>query len=217
MRNQLDKRLLTETCIDDVFCRMEIPMVCRGERSRINNKPCNITRVRFKEEASITSLILATSKEPLAAGREIINGLQKIGLKAKPFCLHKPKNGEKSFIVQGENFKWIIVPIAHYQKPEEIPSEMFKRLAVLKEHRIKYDGIAIAFPMKGKAVEKIDGELKAMADSFSSLAGTIGCLAALPFTIIAEISDELKKDPVLLVRFGSFKDYDLHIELGRWE
>lgn len=207
---RLDERLSERAGITEILSGRDFLQKCETRPLRA------IRRVRIPDTGS-RSRILTKAKEPLIAGREIIRGLEKIGLKAKPFCLHKPENGEKSFIVQGENFKWVVVPIAHYRKPEEIPSEMFRKLAVLKERGIKYGGIAIAFPMKGKAVERIDEELKAMADSFSSLAGAIGCLAALPFTIIAEISDELAKDPVLLVRFGSFKDYDLHLELGRWE
>ena len=184
-------------------------------RGEISGRERRTKGFSFIESDSGQPRILSSSENPLQAGREIIKGLGKIGLEAKPFCLHVLRENENLFVVKGSDFQWALVRIADYSEQEKIPSEMFRKLAVLKRNLIKHDGIWIAFPMESHAREMIDSEMKAMLENAVAVAG---CIFALPFTIVAGIMDAAINDPVLLVSF-KIRNSDSHFfaELGRWE
>lgn|SRR3989338_4389557 len=205
------KRFTHDSGIKDLLSeRNVLPGIVDREAILTGRKQVIIRRFEPQKEKGIAEpRVLSRSRNPLRAGREISKGLGKLGLEAKPFCFHKSENGKKIFTVHGENFKWTMVKIADYSKPEKIPSEMFMKLAALRQYRVEYDGIWIAFPLKGNAGEIIEREMKAMAENVLAIAG---CIFTLPFTAAAEILEACNKDPVLLVQFSN-----LYLELGRWE
>lgn len=170
----------------------------------------------FIKSDSVEPRTLSSSENPLKAGKEIISGLEKIGLDAKPFCFHEPGQNENLFVVNGSDFKWALVRIADYSKPEEIPSEMFRKLAVLKRNLIKHEGIWIAFPVESHSGEMIEREMKAMADktenAIAAVGNAVSCIASLPFVFVSAVIEACNKDPVLVVQFNN-----LYLEFGRWE
>ncbi|MDP1854209.1 MAG: hypothetical protein Q8L26_08435 [Candidatus Omnitrophota bacterium] len=204
----VNERLLKRDGIENLLSgRILLPE--KIQRGEIPGRIRRTKRISFIKSDSRQPRILSSSENHLKAGREIIKGLEKTGLEAKPFCFHVLRENENLFVVKGSDFKWALVRIADYSEQDKIPSEMFRKLAVLKQHRVKYDGIWIAFPMESHAREIIDSEMKAMSENAIAFAG---CIFALPFTIVAGIMDAAINDPALVVQFNN-----LYVEFGRWE
>lgn len=150
----------------------------------------------------------------LSNGRVLIEGLKERGIEAKPFCIHRPKAKEKNFTVHGHNFKWQVISIKAYKKILGMPKKEWDALVRLEKSGMKHNGIYVAAPLKGNAVKTVKAEVKAMCQTAVMKAVAV---LAVPLHIAAEIADALAKDPVLLVKFSSFREGDLFIELGRWE
>lgn len=205
----VNERLLKMDGIESLLLRRIVFPEARARRGEISGNSRRTKGFSFIKSDSAEPRILSSSENPLQAGREIIKGLGEIGLEAKPFCFHVLRKNENLFVVKGSDFKWALVRIADYSEQEKIPSEMFRKLAVLKRNLIRHDGIWIAFPMESHSGEMIGSEMKAMAENIVAIAG---CIFALPFAVVAGIMDAAINDPALVVRFNN-----LYVELGRWE
>ena len=169
------------------------------------------TRPQFQPSISIKHR-LASSRNPFIAGKQAIAELRKLDIESKPFCLHK--GNERSFVVNGEQFKWAVVRIKHYKDILNMPKDKWNTLVKLEKAGVIHNGVYIAFPLKGTALEKTKKEIKAMCRDAVTRAGAI---LTTPFHITAGIADLLKNDPILLLRLSGFKQRNLFLDLGRWE
>jgi|GEM_PF-5348410 len=184
----------------------DIPV--RERKPEITSERIQITGVIKKKRR------LSKSRDVLDAGSEIITGLSRHGIDARPFCLHMPKAREKSFIVQGKDFKWVAVSLKSYKEILGMPKREWNTLVKLERADVRHDGIFVAAPLKGNAKERAMKEVKEMCRDAVMKAGAI---LTMPFHLAAGVADALMKDPVLLVRFTGFSEGDLFIEIGRWD
>lgn len=191
-------RIRNDQLIDfDIPVRVRVPQITR--------RVAKVSERKYR---------LARSKDILVAGAEIISGLNKHGIDAKPFCIHIPKAKEKSFIVHGKDFKWVVLSLKSYEEILGMPKKEWNTLVKFEKAGIKHDGIFVAAPFKGNAKERAMKEVKEMC---RDAVMKIGAILTMPFHIAASVADALLKDPVLLVRFSGFKKRSLYIEIGRWD
>lgn len=182
----------------DIPVRIREPRIASKRTVQVTKKKCR----------------LAKSGNVLDAGSEIITGLSRHGIDARPFCVHIPKAREKSFIVQGKDFKWVVVSLKSYKEILGMPKREWNTLVKLEKSDVRHDGVFVAAPLKGNAKERAMKEVKEMCRDAVMKAGAI---LTMPFHVASEIADALKKDPVLLVKFTGFSEGDLFIEIGRWD
>lgn len=205
--SRFDRRL-SDVSIDQLFSGRDVVIPDRAtestrpERSRI--KPQS-QPVKIKHR-------LTSSRNPFIAGKQAIAELRKLGIESKPFCLHK--GNERSFVVNGEKFKWAVVRIKDYKDLLKMPKNEWNTLVKLQKAGVIHNGVYIAFPLKGTALEMTKKEIKAMCRDVVMRAGAI---LTTPFHIAAGIADLLKNDPILLLRISGFKQGDLFLDSGRWE
>lgn len=192
---------------NDRLIDFDIPVRIREPRPSERIKDRNAHVIERKHR-------LAKSKNALVSGRQIISGLSKHGIEAKPFCIHVQKAKEKNFIVQGKDFKWFVVSLKSYEEILNIPKQEWNTLVKLEKAGVKHGGVYIAAPLKGTAAKVARAEVKEMCKNAVMKAGAI---LILPFNVAATIADVMTKDPVLLLRFSGFREGDLYLDLGRWE
>lgn len=182
----------------DIPVRIREPRIASKRTAQVTKKKCR----------------LAKSGNVLDAGSEIITGLSRHGIDARPFCVHIPKAREKSFIVQGKDFKWVAVSLKSYKEILGMPKREWNTLVKLERADVRHDGIFVAAPLKGNAKERAMKEVKEMC---RDAVMKVGAILTMPFHVTAGVADALMKDPVLLVRFTGFSEGDLFIEIGRWD
>jgi len=205
--NRINLDEISPSLIRDVrIADFEIPI--KERRPRIASERIRITEVIKKKRG------LSKSRDVLSAGSEIISGLSSHGIDATPFCLHIPKAREKSFIVQGKDFKWVAVSLKSYKEILGMPKREWNTLVKLEKSDVRHDGVFVAAPLKGNARERAIKEVREMCRDAVMRAGAI---LTMPFHAASAIADALKSDPVLLVKFTGFSEGDLFIEIGRWD
>lgn len=173
-------------------------------RGRVINEP------RVKEQKP--KRVFSKNDDVQDAGCKLIKAFSKQGITAIPFCIHQGK--EQSFVVQGNNFKWNVIPINTYKEIMSMPNTEWKSLAKLQQSGMQHNGVFVAVPLKDRAVDKIFKELDGMT---KTVGGTFLALLSAPFLVLTPIIPTNYKDPVLLVRFTGFEQGNLFLEIGRWD
>ena len=146
------------------------------------------------------------------AGNNLIKAFSKHGISAIPFCIHQGK--KQSFVVQGNNFKWNVIPLKTYKEIMSMPHQEWKSLANLQQSGIQHNGVFVAVPLKDKTVDRMFKELDGMT---KTVGGAFLALLSAPFLVLMPIIPTDYKDPVLLVRFSGFEEENLFLEIGRWD
>lgn len=154
------------------------------------------------------------AKGPVETARLIIQELAEDRIGSRLFCFHIPKKNERSFIVQGMDFKEQVVPYEQYVKSADVPLILSKKALRLKGFRlgsIRFSGAWIAYPLKGNALVKATQAAKALGSG-------LACVYVAPLALIWLCL----KDPIMLSRFSGFKDgkgrkIDIYLKLGSWD
>ncbi len=149
----------------------------------------------------------------IVAGKKLIKELSRHGITAIPFCVHQGK--DTPFCVQGHSFKWHCVPMAKYKEAVSMPDKEWESLKKLEKSGVKHDGVFIAVPMQGDAMNRILTEWEGMTESAGK--GLLALLAAPFLMVMPVILPATFNDPVLLVKFPGLKEGDLFLEIGRWD
>ena len=173
-------------------------------RGRVINEP------RVKEQKP--KRVFSRTDDVQSAGNKLIRAFSKHGIAAIPFCIHQGK--EQSFVVQGSNFKWNVIPINTFKEIMSMPNTEWKSLAKLQQSGMRHNGVFVAVPLKDRAVDRIFKELDGMT---KTVGGAFLALLSAPFLVLTPIIPTDYKDPVLLVRFSGFNEGNLFLEIGRWE
>lgn len=169
-----------------------------------------VNETRVKEQKP--KRVFSRTDDVQNAGNKLIKAFSKHGISAIPFCIHQGK--EQSFVVQGSNFKWNVIPINTYKEIMNMPNKEWKSLAKLQQSGMQHNGVFVAVPLKDRAVDRILKELDGMT---KTVGGAFLALLSAPFLVLAPIIPTDYKDPVLLVKFAGFSEGELFLEIGRWD
>ena len=192
------------------FLNLEATGVRKGNPADMFFRGRVVNETQVKEQKP--KRVFSRTDDVQDAGNNLIKAFSKHGISAIPFCIHQGK--KQSFVVQGNNFKWNVIPLKTYKEIMSMPHQEWKSLANLQQSSIQHNGVFVAVPLKDKTVDRMFKELDGMT---KTVGGAFLALLSAPFLVLMPIIPTDYKDPVLLVRFSGFEEGNLFLEIGRWD
>ena len=192
------------------FLNLEATGVRKGNPADMFFRGRVVNETQVKEQKP--KRVFSRTDDVQDAGNNLIKAFSKNGISAIPFCIHQGK--ELSFVVQGNNFKWNVIPLKTYKEIMSMPHQEWKSLANLQQSGIQHNGVFVAVPLKDKTVDRMFKELDGMT---KTVGGAFLALLSAPFLVLMPVIPTDYKDPVLLVRFSGFEEGNLFLEIGRWD